>query len=52
MNEEDIFDSFPGTENVIASGFVRAVLYLHSRDFVHRDIRPANVLASNPHYKS
>ena len=52
MNEEDIFDSFPGTENVIASGVVRAVLYLHSRDFVHRDIKPANVLASNPHYKS
>ena len=47
MNEE-IFDSFPG----IASGAVRAVFYLHSRDIVHRDIEPANVLVSNFHYKN
>ena len=39
MKEEDIFDSFRGIENVIGSDVVRAVLYLHSRDFVHRDIK-------------
>ena len=27
MNEEDIFDSFPGIENVIVSDVVRAVSY-------------------------
>ena len=50
MNEEDIFDSFPGIGNVIASDVVRAVSYLHSRDTVHKDIKPANV--SNSHCKS
>ena len=52
MNEEDIFDSFTGIEKVIASDVVRAVSYLHSRDFVFSDIKPANVLVSNSHCKS
>ena len=52
INEEVIFDSFTGIENVILSDVVRAVSYLHSRDIVHRDIKPANVLVSNSHYKS
>ena len=52
MSKEDIFDSFHGIENVIASGVVRAVSYPHSRDIVHRDIKPAHVLVSNSHYKS
>ena len=52
MNEEDIFDSFTGIEKVIASDVVRAVSYLHSRDFVLSDIKPANVLVSNSHCKS
>ena len=52
MNEEDIVDSFPGIGNVIASDVVCAVSYLHSRDIVHRDTKPANVLVSNSHYKS
>ena len=52
INEEVIFDSFTGIENVIVSDAVRAVSYLHSRDIVHRDIKPANVLVSNSHYKS
>ena len=50
MNEEDIFDSFPGIGNVIASNVVRAVSYLHSRAIVHRDIKLANVLVSNSRY--
>ena len=52
MNEEDIFDSFPGTGNVIPSDVVCAVSYIDSRDIVHSDIKPANVLVSNSHYKS
>ena len=34
INEKDIFKSFPGTGNVIASDVVRAVSYLRSRDIV------------------
>ena len=52
MNEEVIFDSFPGIENVIVSDVVRTASYLHSRDIIHRDTIPANVLVSNFHYKS
>ena len=52
MNKEDIFDSFPVIGNVIASDVVHAVLYIHSRDIVSRDIKPANVLISSSHYKS
>ena len=49
MNEEVIFDSF---ENVIVSDVVHAMSYLHSRDIIHRDTIPANVLVSNSHYKT
>ena len=49
--EKVIFDSFPGIGNVIVSDFVRAVSYLHSRDIIHRDTIPPNVLVSNFHYK-
>ena len=45
MNEEDIFDSFPGIGNVITSDVVLAVSYLS-------DIETAKVLVSNFHYKS
>ena len=51
LNEEDIFDSFPGIGNVIASDVDRAVSYLRSRDIVNRDIKSANVLVSNSYYK-
>ena len=51
-HEEDIFDNFPGTGNVIVSDVTRAVSYLHRRDIAHRDIKPANVLLSNSHYKT
>ena len=52
MNKEDIFDSFPGIGNIIASNIVRAVSYLHNRNIVHRDIKPAKILVSNFHYKN
>ena len=51
-NKEDIFDSFPGIGNVIASDVVLAVSYLHSRDIVQRDVKPTNILVSNSHYES
>ena len=41
MNEEDIFDSFLGIGNIIASDVVHAVLFLHSTDIVDSDIKPA-----------
>ena len=48
MNEGDIFDSSPCIGNVIASDVVRAVSYLHSRDTVRRDIKPAIVWCPIP----
>ena len=47
MNEIVIFDSFPGTGNVIVSDVVPAVSYLYSRDITHRDTILANGLVSN-----
>ena len=52
MNEEVIFDSFSGIGNIILSDVVCAVSYLHSKDNMYRDTKPANVLVSNFHYKS
>ena len=40
INEQDIFHSFPGIGNVIASDFVSTVSCLDSRDFAHRNIKP------------
>ena len=40
MNEEDLFDSFPGIGNVIAS------------DVVCKDVKAANVFVSYYHYES
>ena len=36
----------------IASDVLHVVSYLHSRDIVDRDIKPANVLESHSRYKS
>ena len=52
MNEKGIFDSFPGIGNVIASGVVCTMSYLHIRDILRKDIKPANVFMSNFHYNS
>ena len=35
MNEEDIFDSFPGIGNVIVSDVVRAVSYLYPTEIFY-----------------
>ena len=43
MNKEDIFDSFPGIENVIASDVAWAVSYLYSRVILHRDAKPGKI---------
>ena len=43
MNEENIFDSFPGIGSVIASDVVRPESHLHSRDIAHRDIKQCPV---------
>ena len=51
MNEEGIFDSFHAIKNIIASNIVRAVSYLHSRDIVRKDIKPAKVLMPSSHCK-
>ena len=43
MNKEDIFDSFPGIENVIVSDVACAVSYLYNRVILHRDVKPGKI---------
>ena len=52
MNKEVIFDSFSGVGNIILSDVVCAVSYLHSKDNMYRDTKPAKILVSNFHYRS
>ena len=39
VNEGEFFDIFAGVGNVNAQDVVRAVLYLHRRDIVDRDVQ-------------
>ena len=39
VNKGELFDIFDGVGNVSAQDVIRAVLYLHRRDIVDRDIQ-------------
>ena len=52
MSEENYFTCFPGIGNVIARDITNAIAYLHGKDIVYRDIKPANILMSNSHYSN
>ncbi|XP_065059735.1 LOW QUALITY PROTEIN: serine/threonine-protein kinase Chk2-like, partial [Rhopilema esculentum] len=50
LDGEELFVYFSSICNKIVKHVLTAVDFLHSRDIVHRDIEPANVLVSNLHY--
>ena len=51
-SEESYITCLLGIGNVIARDITNAIVYLHGKDIVHRDIEPANVLVSNSHYSN
>ena len=51
-SEESYITCLLGIGNVIARDITNAIAYLHGKDIVHKDIKPANILVSNSHYSN
>ena len=52
MSEESYFTCFPEIGNATVRDITNAIAYFHGKDIAHKDIKPANILASNSHYSN
>ena len=50
LAKNELLDFFPGICAKLTSDILQSITYIHSKNIVNRDIKPANILVNNFHY--